>query len=153
MFFVLRKDELTKHSTPLRSHFTIIVNTVSVSSCYERSLISRQSRLLDGGSQEYTRARSGLVLPVAVGRCTGIFTDVDDALSHTQGYSNAKFIKFPTFDEARNFLSNWDLDVQDGHEFSDGSICWFAFDINGGNPDYQDPKHPDSMVAFVAKVR
>ncbi|KAG2781870.1 hypothetical protein PC129_g20463 [Phytophthora cactorum] len=88
---------------------------------------------------------------VAVGRCTGIFTDVDDALSHTQGYSNAKFIKFPTFDEARNFLSNWDLDVQDGHEFSDGSICWFAFDINGGNPDYQDPKHPDSMVAFCGK--
>ncbi|KAG6960731.1 hypothetical protein JG688_00009437 [Phytophthora aleatoria] len=85
---------------------------------------------------------------VAVGRCTGIFTDVNDALSHTRGYSNAKFIKFPTFDEARNFLSNWDLDVQDGHEFSDGSRCWFAFDINGGDPDYQDPKHPDSMVAF-----
>ncbi|KAF4030379.1 Caulimovirus viroplasmin [Phytophthora infestans] len=31
---------------------------------------------------------------VVVGRCTGIYTDVDQALAQTHGYSNAKMTKF-----------------------------------------------------------
>ncbi|ETL26295.1 hypothetical protein L916_20024, partial [Phytophthora nicotianae] len=85
---------------------------------------------------------------VVVGRCTGIFTDVDDALTHTRGYSNAKFKKFLAFDGAQNFLYDWGLEVQDNIEYSDGSSSWFAFDVDGGEPDCNDPKHPDSMVAF-----
>ncbi|EEY56752.1 uncharacterized protein PITG_10249 [Phytophthora infestans T30-4] len=85
---------------------------------------------------------------VVVGRCTGIYTDVDQALAETHGYSNAKMTKFLTFDAAHNFLGKWELVVQDGHEYSDGSRFWLAFDVNGRYPDCQDPKHPDSMVAF-----
>ncbi|KAH7460647.1 Ribonuclease H [Phytophthora ramorum] len=85
---------------------------------------------------------------VVVGRCTGIYTDVDDALCHTKHYSHAKFKKFPTFSEARGFLNQHALGVGNALKYADGSRIWFAYRVNGGRDDCPDPKHPDTLAAF-----
>lgn len=85
---------------------------------------------------------------VAIGRCRGIFTRLGDALKHTRGFSHATFKKFPTFDEAHEFLNQYGLRVDDGYHHSDGSRLWFAYAMNSGSGDFPDPLHPSSMVAF-----
>lgn len=44
---------------------------------------------------------------VAIGRCRGIFTSLNDALRHTRSYSYATFKKSPAFEEAHEFLNQY----------------------------------------------
>ncbi|ETM32764.1 hypothetical protein L914_19915, partial [Phytophthora nicotianae] len=85
---------------------------------------------------------------VVIGRCRGIFTSVKDALKHTRGYSNSRFRKFPSFEEAREFLNQYGLQVDHEYEHFDGSRLWFGYAMNGGRGDFPDPLHPNSIVAF-----
>ncbi|KAG7387134.1 RNA-DNA hybrid ribonuclease [Phytophthora pseudosyringae] len=85
---------------------------------------------------------------VVVGRCRGIFTSWKDALKHTRKYSRATFKKFPTFEEAREFLNQYGLQVDHEYQHFDGSRLWFAYAMNNGQGDFPDPLHPSSIVAF-----
>ncbi|OWZ06737.1 RNase H [Phytophthora megakarya] len=58
---------------------------------------------------------------VAIGRCRGIFTSAKDAMQHTRGYKNSMLKKFPTFEEASEFLTQFGLQVDESFQLFDGS--------------------------------
>lgn len=58
------------------------------------------------------------------------------------------FKKFPTFEEAHEFLNQYGLRVDHGYNYADGTRLWFAYAMNSGGGDFPDPLHPSSLVAF-----
>ncbi|RLN52560.1 hypothetical protein BBJ28_00026014, partial [Nothophytophthora sp. Chile5] len=70
------------------------------------------------------------------GRSLGIFTDLDDALESTQGYSNARWKKFWSFDDAEEFLRGWGVIVNRiGQSYADGSWIWKAYEAMNPSDD------------------
>ncbi|OWZ03726.1 RNase H [Phytophthora megakarya] len=69
-------------------------------------------------------------------------------MQHTRGYKNSMLKKFPTFEEASKFLTQYGLQVDESYQLFDGSRLWFAYAMNSGRGDFPDPLHPTSLVAF-----
>ncbi|EGZ19557.1 hypothetical protein PHYSODRAFT_327778 [Phytophthora sojae] len=52
---------------------------------------------------------------VVAGHCVGVYTDLDDALAMTRGYSHAKLKRFSTLGGAREFLNSHGLEIDYTH--------------------------------------
>ncbi|KAE8989741.1 hypothetical protein PR001_g21688 [Phytophthora rubi] len=76
---------------------------------------------------------------VASGYTLGVFTDLEDALDSTYGYSNSLWQKFPTFGEAEEFLHANGVIVKRLAQRRNGELTWTAYDV-------MDP----NVEAFVA---
>ncbi|OWZ11627.1 hypothetical protein PHMEG_00015322 [Phytophthora megakarya] len=76
---------------------------------------------------------------VASGYTIGIFTDVDDALESTMGYSYSNWKKFDSFDDAEEFLHSNGVIVKREAQRFNGELTWTAYDV-------MDP----NVKAFVA---
>ncbi|KAG3009675.1 hypothetical protein JG687_00007763 [Phytophthora cactorum] len=96
----------------------------------DSSVHSDNEEMEEAGEEEEEQKDLDWYYAVVIGRCRGIFTRVKDALQHTRGYSNSTFRKFPTFEEAREFLNQYGLQVDHEYQHFDCSRLWFAYAMN-----------------------
>ncbi|RLN74102.1 hypothetical protein BBJ28_00018391 [Nothophytophthora sp. Chile5] len=73
---------------------------------------------------------------VESGRSLGIFTNLDDALESTLGYSNARWKKFWNFEDAEEFLRGWGVIANRmGQDYMGGSWFWKAYEAMNPSDD------------------
>ncbi|KAG6612078.1 Ribonuclease H [Phytophthora cinnamomi] len=66
---------------------------------------------------------------VANGYKLGVFTDLDDALNSTYGYSYSNWQKFSTFEDAEEFLHANGVIVKRLAQRHNGELTWTAYDV------------------------